>query len=76
MHNNIILPLSHDGLHGARDKDIRVSIGYNYLKENITKHIKPISNRNKITCVCETCISFLLLQSNLNKWGFSQLDFL
>ena len=37
------------------------------------KYIKSMSNRNKITCECETCISAMLLQSDLNKLSLSQL---
>ena len=37
------------------------------------KYIKPMSNRNKIKCGCKTCISAMLLQSDLNKWRISQL---
>ena len=33
-----------------------------------------MSDRNKITRGCETCISFMLLQPDLNKWRISQLD--
>ena len=31
-----------------------------------------MSNRNKITCVFETCISSMLLYSDINKWSLSQ----
>ena len=38
------------------------------------QHIyKPRINRNNITCGCETCISSMLLQSDINKWRISQL---
>ena len=37
------------------------------------KYIKPMSNRNNITSGCKTCISAMLLQSNLNNWRLSQL---
>ena len=33
-----------------------------------------MGNRNKITRGCKTCISVMLLQSDLNKWRMSQLD--
>ena len=31
-------------------------------------------NRNEITRGCETCISYMLLQSDLNKWWLPQLE--
>ena len=37
------------------------------------KYIKPTSNINKITSGCKTCISDMLLQSDLNKCRISQL---
>ena len=35
-------------------------------------YIKLTSNINEITCGCETCISAMLLQLDLNKWRWSQ----
>ena len=32
-----------------------------------------MSNRNKITCGCKTCISAMLIQSDINKCRLSQL---
>ena len=32
------------------------------------KYIKPTSNINNITCGCETCISAILIQSDISKW--------
>ena len=31
-------------------------------------------NINKITCGCQTCISGILLKSDLNKWRISQVE--
>ena len=36
--------------------------------------IKPKNNRNIITCGCKTCVSVMLLQSDINKWRISQVD--
>ena len=33
-----------------------------------------MGKRDNITCVCETCISAILIQSGLNKWRLSQSD--
>ena len=32
------------------------------------KHINPMINRNNITCSCESCISAVFLQTDLNKY--------
>ena len=46
----------------------------NYLfRKYMPRYIKPMSNISKITCVCETCVSAMLIQSYLNKWRLSQL---
>ena len=37
------------------------------------KYIKPMIDINTITCILKTCISSVLLQSNMNKWRLSQL---
>ena len=37
------------------------------------KCIKPMSNINKITCGFKTCISVMLLQSDINKLRLLQL---
>ena len=42
------------------------------LSKYMEKYIKPMSNRNKITCGFKTCISDMLLQSDINKWRISQ----
>ena len=44
------------------------------LSNYMLKYIKPTSKRNNITCECKTCISAMLLQSDLNKWRIPQLD--
>ena len=58
----------------ARTVDGKVCIGDTSLRKYMLKYIKPMINRNKITCGCETCISAMLLQSYINKWRISQLD--
>ena len=44
------------------------------LMKCMKKYIIPMSNIDKITCGCRTCISAMLLQSHLNKWRISQLE--
>ena len=48
-------------------------IGYTPIRKYIPKDIKPTSNINNITCGCETCISDMLLQFDLNKLWLTQL---
>ena len=49
-----------------------VYISDTLLRNYTPQHIKPISNIKNITCGCETCISFMLLQCYLNKWWLRQ----
>ena len=37
------------------------------------EYVKSMGNRNNVTCGCETCISAMLLQSDLNKWRSTKL---
>ena len=67
MHNDIILKLSQSGFYGTRNEYGKVCIGEKSLKNDTPKNIKPTSKRNTITCGCETCISAILLQSDLNN---------
>ena len=38
------------------------------------KYLKPMSNRNNIICGCKTCISAMLIQSDINKLRIPQLE--
>ena len=72
MYKDLILPVSRSRFNGAINEYFRVYIGYTYLEKYMPKHIKPISNINNITCVCDIFISSMLIQSSLNKWWLSQ----
>ena len=39
----------------------------------MSKYVKPMSKINNVTCGCETCISAMLLQWDLNKCRLSPL---
>ena len=73
MHNNIILPVSLGGFHGARNEDGRVFIGDNSLRKYAPKYIKPTGTRNNITCGCETFTHAMLPQSDFDKWRLKRL---
>ena len=74
LHNDTILPSSEEIFTGARTIDGNICVRYMSLRKYIPKTIKPMSDRNKITWGCETCISVMLLQSDINKWRISQLS--
>ena len=69
----MILPSYEGGFYGARTVDGRFCIGDKSLSNYMPKYIKPMSNRNKIRFGCKTCISSVLLQSDINKWRISKL---
>ena len=73
LHSDLILPVSQGRFCGARNSDVRVCIGDMYLRKYMPKYVKQMSNRNNITCGCKTCISAILLSSDLNKWRSTQL---
>ena len=60
----------YQGVFFARNVDGKVCIGDMSLRNYTPKNIKPMSNRNNITCGCKTCISDMLLQSDLNNGGY------
>ena len=65
--NHLTLPVDQGGFSGALYEEFRVCIGDTSLRKYIPKNINPKINIKIITCVCETCISTMLLQYNLNK---------
>ena len=69
----MILP-SYEGVFSSvRTIDGNICIGNMSLRKYMQNFIKPISDRKNITCVYKTCISAMLIQSDLNKWRISQL---
>ena len=70
----MILPSSEGVLFGARTVDGKLCIGDTSLRKYIKKYKKTMRIRYKTTCVCKTCISVMLLQSDLNKWRILKLD--
>ena len=67
LHNGMILPI-YEVFFGARTADGNICIGYTSLRNYMPKNIKPMRNRNNITCGRQICISVILLQSDLEKW--------
>ena len=65
--NDLIIKVSQGGFYGARNEYDKVCIRDTSLRNYMHKKIKPMRNRNNITCGCETCISAMLLKSNLNQ---------
>ena len=59
---------------GTRTMDDKVCIGHTSINKYMPKYIKPMRNRNNITCGCDEYISAMLLQSDLNKCTLSQLE--
>ena len=69
---DIVLPVSQGGLFSLINEYGIVCIHNTLLRNYMTKHINQISNRDNITCWCKTCISFMVILSNLNKYGVIQ----
>ena len=74
LHNDMIFPSSEGVFSGAIPVDGNIYIGDTSVRKYMPKYIKPMSNRNNITCGWETCISAMLLKSDLDKWIISQLS--
>ena len=65
--NNLFLLPAQGGFYDIRYDEDRVFIGDTSLRKYTPR------NRNNITCVCEACISAMLLQYYLNEWGLREL---
>ena len=70
----MVLLSSEGGLTGARTVDGKFCKLDTPLRKYIPKYIKPTSKKYKITCGYKTCISTMLLQSDINNWRISQLS--
>ena len=64
LQNDLILPIGQCGFISTSDDEDIVYIGDNSLQKYMSKHVKSTRNINKTTCVYETCISSILLQSD------------
>ena len=73
LHNEMVLPSYDRDFSGAITVDKNICIGDISLRKYMPQLKKIMSNRNKITYGCETCISAMLLQSVLNKRRISKL---
>ena len=58
----MVLPIYRGGFFCSSNNDRKVYIGDKYLRKHMPKNIKPMSNIDKITYGCETCISDMLLK--------------
>ena len=72
IQNGMILPSYEGSFSGAIAIDGNICIGDMSLRKYMPKYIEPISNINKITCGCKTCISAMIFQSDLNKYRISK----
>ena len=68
LHNDMIKSPEEGGFAGARDKSGKVIISDTALRLNRPKNLKPMTNRHKQMCGCETCIVSKQLLLTLNEW--------
>ena len=71
LHNDMILPIFQGYFllqYLLMEKYLLETRLLGSTRQNIKK---PMSKNNNITCGCKTCISAMLLQSNLSKWRLS-----
>ena len=68
LHNDMIKSPAEGGFAGARNSSGKVIISDSALRLNKPKNLKPMTNRHKQMCGCETCIVSKQLLLTLNKW--------
>ena len=74
MHNDTVLTIPLGGFFGAKNEDEEVCVGDTPLRKYTLRNIKPVNKKNKITRICKTCISSMLIQSDLNKWRLITIE--
>ena len=55
LHNDMIKPEADGGLKGVRDPEGNVLISDIALRDNLPFNLKPLKERHKQVCGCETC---------------------
>ena len=68
VHNDMIKSPAEGDFAGAMDKSDKVIISDTALRLNRPKNLKPMTNRHKQMCGCETCIVSKQLLLTLNEW--------
>ena len=74
LYSDAILAISVGVFFGARTVDVKYILEILHLGITCKIYIKQVSKKNKITCRCKTCISYMLLITGFNKCRISQLS--
>jgi len=68
LHNDMIKPVSEGGLEGAIDDDGKQIVSDTMLRSLLPKNMRRMTERHKMMCSCEVCITPKRLQLTLNSW--------
>ena len=68
LHNSLVSDPNDGGLKDARDEDGKIIISDSTLRSLLPPQLKQISERYKMMCGCECCISAKIIHSSLLFW--------
>ena len=73
LHNILVSDPNDGGLKDSRDEDGKIIISDSTLYSLFTPQLKQIYARYKIMCVCECCISAIIINSSFLSWRYRHL---
>ena len=68
LHNSLVSDPNDGGLKDARYEDGNIIISENTLRSLLPPQLKQMSERYKVMCGCECCISTKIIHSSLLYW--------
>ena len=68
LHNSLVSDPNYGGLKDARDEDGKIINSDSTLRSLLPPQLKTMSERYKIMCGCECCISAKSIHSSLLSW--------
>jgi hypothetical protein len=68
LHNDLIKTVLDGGLAEAKSENGNVLISDTVLRNSLPPQLRPATERQKIMCGCEVCLSIRSHQSSLNAW--------
>ena len=76
LHNQMIRPVHDGGFAGSRDGNGDVIISDTALRYFLPSNLRPMADRYKQLCGCETCLVPQRMQQTLNAWRLRRIKYL
>ena len=69
LNNRLVIDKNDGGIKDARDKDDNIIISDSTLHSLLPPQLKQMSERYKVMCGCECCISAKIIHLSLLSWS-------